>query len=1088
MTVPLLTLSMLLVTSAPLVLDGAFGRAEVDPLRPALASLVLRQPSGALEPQSLLAPAGSPWPRGVAAWGEEGYTYVVDADGRRYESRANPPGAARREADRLVLDGVTLAAGRGEPPVAVERWVLRSEGSALSWTIERRWLVDSEVRLAGTPGLFSSFRRQTEEQLLPNAVTHTLWVRPDQLSASFEPLYRAWPADYKLSLDNAVVVADPDTWAVAKLWTGWHAQVDLRLAAHGGHLYRRGFFGWRAELGAVSSAQWPRSFRAGQTERITLRLAPSDKYATGYQLAVSLPDKPVERTMASFYGSLLNGGLVNDQKHFDFGNETDGWYYDGSTWMQGLALAAGVPATGGLASKPYDVATAFRGHLAAIVGTVNAAGVGNFGYDWGGSFADARLNNAIGAREYLMHSGDLAFIRQLLPDLERGVGWFAARRNGQGLVDLGAVGHWYYDAMPASGITAYHNALFYRACRCLAEMAAAAGNRAMAERHTRLADQVKAAYAAVLWNERAPGGPRLTDWIAHDGQQVTYAADVCQFPAVAFGLLTGDQSRRLLATLDRRIGELERDYGYTGMASLSAYWPVPDHINTLPWQRSFPIYMNCGSFLGITYYEVMARLEAGDVDGAWARMRRLSQGLGRHSGAGNNWVTVKGEVAAGADEPYLSDMVVLPAALVRGFLGIEPTWDRLIVRPRLPRGWTGATAEVLWKGVRQRVAIRDGQVTITPLDRAFTPPAALTWEVRPAAPAEWQMTVSRHWANGAVPPTADPTIELDGGRHVALRRQRPERGLVSAWRLDAAHALRAEGPVAFGQAGPTADRSAAVFAGQSHLVASDPGWYSFSPGQSFTLQTWFRTEARDIRVMLARPEAYCLYVKDGRLAAWVMQDGLAHREALGSAVVADGAWHHAAAVVDRGTQRLSLYVDGRLDTAQTQPTAVNPVDITPIGLSSSPAPLCLGGLGQGFRFVGALADARVDAGALAPADFAYPRARSAAEPPMIMATTGSYLSSVCDWGQPVAVRSAVVEAALRGGRLEAEVEFSDDGFGSVGQRVAFSPADGRSTSAVAARAWRFARVRFRLSAARNGSATPELRYLKLTGGAEPWSR
>ncbi|MBM3493398.1 MAG: hypothetical protein FJX72_03600, partial [Armatimonadetes bacterium] len=1064
--VSLVTLLLLQGTAGAEVvrLQAGFGAAEVDTARPGVTALVLRRASGALEPRSILAPIGSPWPRGVENWGEGGYTYVVDAAGRRFTSRHSAPASLRRSQGKLVLDGIGLRSAPGETPVALERWVLSTSGGALSWTVERRWLADFTARLAATPGLFSSFRRMTDAELLPNSVTHTLWVHPDSLRSWFDPLYRAWPANYKLSLDNCAVVAQPDTWAVAKLWTSWHAQADPRLSVRGGHLYRRGFFGWRSELGAVSSPVLPRRYRRGERERVTLTIGSVDREATGYRLAVSIPDKAVEGDLRSFYGGLMNGGVVNDQKSFNFGNETDGWCYDGSTWMQGLALAAGIPAQERTAHRPYDPASAFRGHLASIVGTLDASGRGNFGYDWTGNFPDARLNNVIGAREYLMHTGDLAFVKQILPDLERGVGWFLSRRNAAGLADLGNVAHWYYDAMPSSGVNANHNALLYRACRCMAEMERAAGHAEKARTYTRTADEVRTAFNAVLWNEGAPGGPRITDWIAHSGEKVTYAADVCQFPAVAFGMLPKDRARRLIATLDRRIAEIERDHGYTGMASLSAYWPVPDHINTLEWQRPYTTYMNGGSFLAITYYEIMARIEAGDIGGAWERLRRFSRGVRRHSGAGNNSVTVRGEVAAGADEPYLSDMVVVPAALVRGFLGIEPTWDRLIVKPRLPPGWTRATAEVLYRGVRHRIVISDGRVAVTRLERRFTPPPDLTWEVRPAPAPEWQMTVSRHFANGATAPRIGPTIEVDGGRRVTLKRPRPSSGLLARWTPARVPASGVVGTVRFGMPGPAVGVPAAQFTGEGHQALSDPSRFVFSERESFTLQCRFRTEARDSRVMVSRPEAYCLYVKDGKLAAWIMQRDLQHREALGSTDVADGRWHHAAAVYDRAAQRIGLYLDGRLDTPDGAPGPNNPADMAPIGAASSTAPLCIGGLAGSFLFTGSLADVRVHAGALEPSRFAFPGFPDEPVADGRIAASGTYVGATCDWGQSATIGLAEIACAMNGGRIEATLELSADGFRSVARRAPIALREGRRTYPLRSGPFRYARLRFTLRA------------------------
>jgi len=45
----------------PVVLEGEFGKAEVDVAKPALSSLTLRRADGSLEPHSLLSPKGAAW-------------------------------------------------------------------------------------------------------------------------------------------------------------------------------------------------------------------------------------------------------------------------------------------------------------------------------------------------------------------------------------------------------------------------------------------------------------------------------------------------------------------------------------------------------------------------------------------------------------------------------------------------------------------------------------------------------------------------------------------------------------------------------------------------------------------------------------------------------------------------------------------------------------------------------------------------------------------------------------------------------------------------------------------------------------------
>ena len=136
--------------------------------------------------------------------------------------------------------------------------------------------------------------------------------------------------------------------------------------------------------------------RQGQVEHLTLKIGAVDKTTTGYQLAITLPDKATESSLKDFYGSVLNGGAINDQKGFDFGNETDGWYYAGSCWMYGAALAAGTPAAGQLSAHPYDAARAFREHLAHVLSTLDEQGRAHFGYNQGGEWVDDNLHTIIG--------------------------------------------------------------------------------------------------------------------------------------------------------------------------------------------------------------------------------------------------------------------------------------------------------------------------------------------------------------------------------------------------------------------------------------------------------------------------------------------------------------------------------------------------------------------------------------------------------------------------------------------------------------------------------------------------------------------
>ncbi|MFH1920631.1 MAG: discoidin domain-containing protein [Planctomycetota bacterium] len=729
------------LTPHVVTLEGPFGKAEVNVTWPALVRLYLRGPDGRLNAQSLLADTRHPrWsPHGRfrvrRPWAEGGCTYVVGQDQTRYESRLDSPENVQQSAENggtvVRLTGVKLTAGKDEEAVATEDWTLSVQGEELVWEIVRRWQRDLTCVMSGSPGLFFSFDAIQRK----NSVTSTIWYDPFHLAARSSPMYALIRRAVRSSeSDNLVqTVRDRDTWAIYKLWTNWHGPSDLRLEVEGGHLYRRGSYAFLNEAGAVTACGAAQTHTAGQVEQITLKIGAVDKQTTGYQLAVTLPDKETEASLKDFYGSVLNGGAVNDQKGFDFGNETDGVYYAGSSWMYGMALAAGIPAAGRLSSRPYDAASAMREHLAHIFSTLDDAGRAHFGFNHGGQWVDDNLHTIIGTRAYLLHSGDLAFVRQNLPALERMLDYFVRRRNDQGLFKLDNVGaHWYYDAVRTSGVNGYYNAFFYKAAGDLAEMEEAAGAAQKAGEYRTLAESIRVAFNEILWREDLPGGPRYLDWIDAGGQPVAYFCDLCQWPPIAVGIASAEQARKIVATADARIAELAKQYGYQGFASLSALWPVPsDHTG-----QAYGSYMNGGTLLCQTYWEILGRARAGDAQGAYHRLRRFAERARETSWAGDNAFTIAAE-PKGDGEPYLADMVVVTAAAIHGILGITPTWDRLEVTPCLPKGWPGAQAELLYKGRRHRVKIEGEKVHIEPLEQVLDVPLlwVMDWNLQTCAGA-----------------------------------------------------------------------------------------------------------------------------------------------------------------------------------------------------------------------------------------------------------------------------------------------------------------------------------------------------------------
>ena len=469
-------------------------------------------------------------------------------------------------------------------------------------------------------------------------------------------------------------------------------------------------------------------------------------------------------------------------------------------------------------------------------------------------------------------------------------------------------------------MNAYYNAFIYKAAGDLAEMADATGDRAKAETYRVMAARIKTAFNRVLWRENAPGGPRYLDFITSDGREAAYFLDLCQWPAVAFGLASPEQARKIVATADARMAWLAAEYGYTGVASVTSLWPVAagdmDTYGNEVWKK-FGVYNNGGLCPAMTYWEVMGRIRAGDAAGAWRRLRLFGLHAQQTSWAGDNAANIKGELKGCDGEPYLADMVVAPAAVVHGILGIQLSWDRLEVHPAMPAGWQRAEADVLYRGRRYHVAVDHGKgdsplkVEVRPLDQVCT--------VRPT----WTMDFNLE----KTPDGEAVTSNVEFAGHYCgtcgLKRTCDDGGAVGIWKFDETRRRRADSSphqhhgaadepgIVRGQPGHRPGSKCYRFDKSAAVTIDEDEDFRFGPEESFTLQCWLCTKERGFMRMISKSGypafevyGYGLYLSDGILEAW-FADADRHRViARGSHKINDGQWHHAAAVIDRQTKRL----------------------------------------------------------------------------------------------------------------------------------------------------------------------------------------
>ena len=159
--------------------------------------------------------------------------------------------------------------------------------------------------------------------------------------------------------------------------------------------------------------------------------------------------------------------------------------------------------------------------------------------------------------------------------------------RSDGLFKLDNVGaHWYYDAITTSGTNGYYNAFFYKAACDLAEMEREAGRHEQAREYGELAASIKAAFNRVFWKEDAPGGPRYLDWIDAQGKEVSYFCDLCQWPPIAVGIASPEQARKIVATANARIAELERSTAMRAMPGCRPSGPCRRNSTHTPGRRS----------------------------------------------------------------------------------------------------------------------------------------------------------------------------------------------------------------------------------------------------------------------------------------------------------------------------------------------------------------------------------------------------------------------------------------------------------------------------------------------------------------------
>ena len=317
------------------------------------------------------------------------------------------------------------------------------------------------------------------------------------------------------------------------------------------------------------------------------------------------------------------------------------------------------------------------------------------------TFLDANSGPLIAAWDYVESTQELDWLARKTTQLEFIAEYYVQRDvDGDGLVEALQSGNrgtlkqparscCWWDAMNCGGKDGYSNALIYRAWRCLADLEGKLGRRQQQSRYSRLADQLKAAYAKALYNHKTGW---LGWWRSSDGELHDYATPVVNGMAVEYGLVEAALGRKILDRLWRHmaaVGFTLTDLGFpcTLDPVHRSDYLLPDSVGCPKREDgrdTFQQYMNGGITAGQILHFLAAHYVVGMPDRADHALRAMlgrqarggfQNGVRNKGGEGIDWTTWNGQPCG--YEGYLADVYYfLQAVLLR-----EPEFRRRYYRP-----------------------------------------------------------------------------------------------------------------------------------------------------------------------------------------------------------------------------------------------------------------------------------------------------------------------------------------------------------------------------------------------------------------------
>ena len=384
-----------------------------------------------------------------------------------------------------------------------------------------------------------------------------------------------------------------------------------------------------------------------------------------------------------------------------------------------------------------------------------------------------------GAIDYFLWTGDLDFLRRILPRLRHTLryaqtefktrenrcvltpwighdGRSGVQRNPDGtatpLPGVG-IGNNYWDLLPFGHKDSYATIRYYDTLVRMAalerdidahpEWNVPAGEARFdpvdLERH---AAEVKAEGNRLFWSDetgRFVAGPD------RDGVRYDYGFTFLNTDAIYYGFATDEHARRIMDWIEGRrsvAGDTSTgaDIYHFRFGPRSTTRRNTDYY-FWRWLKADAIpfggqVQDGGCVLGWSHMDLMARLQVDGPDNAWARLREIIRWFAEVQAGGGyreyyrkQGAVLQGDGAAGGlglDKEFFESLLV-PQIMLRGFLGLTPTADGCRLDPRLPAEFPSLTVDgIRLKGVTLSITATREALTVRKRSGRAEAPFAIT--------------------------------------------------------------------------------------------------------------------------------------------------------------------------------------------------------------------------------------------------------------------------------------------------------------------------------------------------------------------------